>query len=167
MIHELKIWPGPFEERRIGATRTEVRDDGPAYGAQRFHAGDVLRLREWDPYKHDYTGRVLDVRVRWCLPLWETPGPWNIRANVTVMEIERLREHSNPRRHDPPASEDRRVRCPSCRGEATSALHVLELLRDELTSRACGTVGVLSGVLAELSAAVESVRVEITTAENG
>lgn len=88
MIHELKIWPEPFEETRLGVKRTEVRSDGPPYGCQRFKAGDVLRLREWNQLA--YTGRVLDVFVRRCMPLWDTPRPWQIQANVTVMEIELL-----------------------------------------------------------------------------
>jgi hypothetical protein len=90
VIHELKIWPEPFEETRLGVKRTEVRSDGPPFGCQRFTAGDVLRLREWDPYKHAYSGRILDVQVRRCMPLWATPEEWRIRASATVMEIELL-----------------------------------------------------------------------------
>jgi hypothetical protein len=90
MIHELKIWPEPFELIRIGAKTFEVRQErSTSTGGQRFEGGDVLRLREWNPQPWGsgrYTGRVLDVRVMEILRLYETPPEWNIdRAPVVVM----------------------------------------------------------------------------------
>jgi hypothetical protein len=87
MIHELKIWPEPFELIRIGAKTFEVRQErSVSTGGQRFEGGDVLRLREWDRRRGQYTGRVLDVRVVEILRLYETPPEWNIdRGPVVVM----------------------------------------------------------------------------------
>lgn len=86
MIHELKCWPEPFEEIRLGVKTYEVRHED---GMKRFNAGDVLRLREWDPHR-GYTRRQLDVVVRHMLRLYETPSQWQIRGPGVVMAIERL-----------------------------------------------------------------------------
>jgi len=92
MIHELKIWPVPFEEIRIGAKAFEVRAERTD-GGPRFEAGHVLRLREWTRNDREFTDRIVDVRVVSVLRLEETPLEWGIRAPaVVVMGIELLRE---------------------------------------------------------------------------
>ncbi len=83
MIHELKTWPEPFQAVATGQKTHEVRkDDRP------FEAGDVLRLREWDPslWEHPvygvpaargYTGREVYVRVTYVTKA----GTWGLPAN--------------------------------------------------------------------------------------
>ncbi len=86
MIHELKIWPEPFELIRIGAKTFEVREErSKSTGGRRFEGGDVLRLREWDHARRRFTGRVLDVRVMEILRLYETPPEWNIDGGRPVV----------------------------------------------------------------------------------
>jgi Domain of unknown function (DUF3850) len=56
--HDLKIWPKWFADILSYDKNFEVRlnDRG-------FKVGDELLLREWDPEKRDYTGRVIRRRV--------------------------------------------------------------------------------------------------------
>jgi uncharacterized protein DUF3850 len=57
-VHQLKCWPPFFRDIIAGDKNFEVRlnDRG-------FKVGDELLLREWDPEKRDYTGRVIRRRV--------------------------------------------------------------------------------------------------------
>lgn len=76
--HELKTWPGPFEQLAIGAKRCEVRKaDRP------FRVGDALWLREWDPFTRDYTGRHLTVLVTHMIE----GGEWGVPSDMVVMSI--------------------------------------------------------------------------------
>lgn len=58
-IHDLKVWPAPFEDTVAGRKPYEVRKDDRDY-----RVGDVLLLREWDPMQEapgeaiGYTGRA-------------------------------------------------------------------------------------------------------------
>ncbi len=56
--HELKCWPGPFAAMLDGSKTAEFRRHD-----RDFKVGDTLRLREWTPQRHDYTGRELTRRV--------------------------------------------------------------------------------------------------------
>lgn len=70
--HELKTWPEFFEAVRDGRKTFEVRrtDD------RAFAAGDVLRLREYDPATKAYTGREVACEVTYVLagPPWLPEG---------------------------------------------------------------------------------------------
>ncbi len=70
-LHELKTWPSYFQAILDGDKTFEVRRDDRG-----FHAGDTLRLREWEPKDKRYTGRTVDVRVTYLLEGGEalTPG---------------------------------------------------------------------------------------------
>ncbi len=77
--HELKSWPTSFRAAVTGRKRFEVRKDDRS---PRFAAGDVVKLREWDPdpavddermLPRGYTGRVALFFVGYiersvCLP---------------------------------------------------------------------------------------------------
>lgn len=64
--HDLKSWPESFRATLTGRKRFEVRKDDRS---PRFEPGDVVRLREFDPFDDDgdapsmrapgYTGREL------------------------------------------------------------------------------------------------------------
>ena len=96
MEHDLKTWPFYFEAVLTGIKKHEIRVDDRG-----FACGDVLHLREWDPYETyrgdrliqspHYTGRELRVRVTYLTP----GGEWGLPENVCVMSIEPLKE---PRR---------------------------------------------------------------------
>lgn len=69
-VHDLKVWPAPFRALRRGEKRHEVRRDDRG-----FAVGDALHLREWQPRRRRYTGRVVERIVthktaggRWGLP---------------------------------------------------------------------------------------------------
>jgi hypothetical protein len=51
-IHDLKCWPEPFQAIRDRSKRFEFRKNDRDY-----QEGDVLRLREWDPFTESFTGR--------------------------------------------------------------------------------------------------------------
>jgi hypothetical protein len=56
--HELKCWPQFFEAIIAGEKTCELRRND-----RNYQVGDVLRLREWDPFREHYTGRHYKVRV--------------------------------------------------------------------------------------------------------
>lgn len=57
-IHDLKTWPEFFIALVRGEKTSEIRLDDRGYAP-----GDVLRLREYDPVGHVYTGRETARRV--------------------------------------------------------------------------------------------------------
>ena len=68
MSHELKTWPEFFQAVIDNKKKFEVRKND-----RNFKAGDVLRLREWnpqwdnDPVTEQYTGRYCYVMVCYVL----------------------------------------------------------------------------------------------------
>ncbi len=58
-VHELKCWPRFFEAITNGQKRHDLRR---AHDRD-FRVGDQLRLREFDPGSHSYTGREQIVEV--------------------------------------------------------------------------------------------------------
>lgn len=68
-LHELKTWPRYYRElvtdRKHSEHRRFDRD---------FRIGDVLRLREWDPAKKEYTGREMFRCIRYLYTPHEAPG---------------------------------------------------------------------------------------------
>ena len=52
--HNLKTWPGYFEDIYQGRKKFEIRKND-----RDFQTGDCLELREWDPVYKRYTGRYL------------------------------------------------------------------------------------------------------------
>ena len=60
--HELKTWPEFYEVIASGEKTFELR-----YDDRGFHAGDILRLREWSLEIEQYTGREMSVTVTY---LW-------------------------------------------------------------------------------------------------
>ncbi len=55
---EKKVWPKYFELIKAGKKSFEVR-----LADFDVEEGDILVLREWDPDKKAYTGRVLEKKV--------------------------------------------------------------------------------------------------------
>ena len=55
---EKKLWPDRFEQVLNGIKKSDVR-------IADFEAkpGDALILREWDPEKEDYTGRIIEKEI--------------------------------------------------------------------------------------------------------
>ncbi len=56
--HLLKTWPEPFQAIFLGRKAFEYRRDDRG-----FQVEDILRLEEWDPKTHEYTGRWLKATV--------------------------------------------------------------------------------------------------------
>jgi hypothetical protein len=65
--HELKTWPGPFQDVLEGRKTVELRRDDRG-----FAVGDWLILREWDPESATYSGRqvVRGISHVVCGPRW-------------------------------------------------------------------------------------------------
>ena len=74
MEHELKTWPDFFNPVLTGETNFELR-----YDDRGFHAGDILRLREWDR-KNGYTGREIRLVVTYLL----CGFPWLTKGYVAM-----------------------------------------------------------------------------------
>lgn len=60
--HELKSWPDFFEPILSGAKKFELRIND-----RDFQVGHILRLREYDDRKGQYTGREITKRVTYLL----------------------------------------------------------------------------------------------------
>lgn len=59
---EKKTWPEFFDKISSGEKKFELR-----LADWECNPGDILVLREWDPEKKDYTGRVLEKEVTYVL----------------------------------------------------------------------------------------------------
>lgn len=59
---EKKTWPELFEKVKSGKKTFDLRLDD-----FKCRSGDILILREWDPKKKKYTGRVLEKKVTFVL----------------------------------------------------------------------------------------------------
>jgi hypothetical protein len=57
-VHDLKTWPEYFQAVRRGDKTFEIRKNDREY-----EVGDILRLREWEPRKEDYTGEMIYAYV--------------------------------------------------------------------------------------------------------
>lgn len=62
MRHEKKTWPDLFQKILDGKKTFELR-----LADWECKEGDVLVLKEWDPKKKDYTGRILEKEVTYML----------------------------------------------------------------------------------------------------
>jgi len=62
MIHELKTWPGYFEEVFMGHKTFELRKDDRG-----FKVGDQVILKEWDNHLEVYTGKQIARGISYIL----------------------------------------------------------------------------------------------------
>lgn len=69
ITHDLKTWPAVFAATLAGRKPFEIRRDDRGY-----EAGDVLRLREWDPEREQFTGREVWRTVTYVMRLADVPG---------------------------------------------------------------------------------------------
>ena len=60
--HELKSWPEFFKPVFEGKKNFELRKDD-----RHFMAGDVLKLREWEPNTATYSGREVERVITFVL----------------------------------------------------------------------------------------------------
>lgn len=68
---EKKIWPESFDKILSKEKKFELR-----LADWECHPGDVLVLREWDPEKKEYTGRVLEKEITYILKTKDIPAYW-------------------------------------------------------------------------------------------
>jgi hypothetical protein len=57
-LHEVKSWPEFFAPVAKGVKTFELRRDDRGY-----RIGDLIRLREWEPERQEYTGREITKRI--------------------------------------------------------------------------------------------------------
>lgn len=76
--HSLKCWPVPFAAIIDGTKTHEIRVND-----RDFKAGDLLRLKEWDPETGEYTLRIITRRVTYVT----NGGQWGLPENLCVMSI--------------------------------------------------------------------------------
>ncbi len=79
--HELKVWPEFFKVLLTGKKTFELRKDDRGY-----HAGDLLRLREWQVLAFNapngrYTGREITRVVTYLL------GGWGLEKDYVCMSL--------------------------------------------------------------------------------
>lgn len=80
MVHELKTWPVYFRRIFEGDKTFEVRKCD-----RDFQIGDFLTLKEYDPDKNEYTGKLLSVYITYILH----GGGFGIQDGYCVMSIKR------------------------------------------------------------------------------
>lgn len=86
-VHDLKIWPKPFEAVLSGEKTYEVRKaDRP------FKVNDILMLMEWDPERKAYTGREVQRRISHIT----AGGGWGIPHGLCVLGIQPLQAQAVP-----------------------------------------------------------------------
>ena len=84
--HIVKSWPEFFEQVKSGNKRFELRKNDRDY-----KIGDLIRLREWEPYTQVYSGCELLLRITHML---EATGPGGIEpyrglaAGYAILGIE-------------------------------------------------------------------------------
>jgi hypothetical protein len=82
VTHELKIWPGYFEEILKGNKTFELRENDRG-----FQTSDMLWLREFDPKTQAFTGRSLRKKVTYVLK-----GPaFGLASSFVIMSIADLK----------------------------------------------------------------------------
>lgn len=59
---EKKVWPKFFEDIKSGKKTFDVR-----IADFKCKPGDILVLREWDPKKKKYTGRIIEKKIGYVL----------------------------------------------------------------------------------------------------
>lgn len=81
--HELKIWPPFFDEVEAGRKPFEVRFDDRGY-----EVGDRLRLREYEPGPHEYTGRSVLRQISYVLRAADIPfGAASLKPGFAVLGL--------------------------------------------------------------------------------
>jgi FtsP/CotA-like multicopper oxidase with cupredoxin domain len=60
--HRLKTWPVSWEHIRDGMKRFEFRKND-----RNFQVGDIVVLREWDPFREVFTGRSMKMKITYIL----------------------------------------------------------------------------------------------------
>lgn len=98
--HNVKSWPGPFQQVWDGVKPFEVR----AFDRD-YKTGDIIRLFEFNQDTKSFSGRYCRCEIGHI----EKPGTWGLPANIGVFAI-RVYES---RRIDP----DRAARWCSPQGE--------------------------------------------------
>ena len=81
--HDLKCWPEPFSALAAGVKTFEYRRND-----RNFRAGDILKLRDWDPNtRPHHSGSVMEFEVTYI-----AYGPdFEIPKNYCVMSLTRVR----------------------------------------------------------------------------
>lgn len=76
-VHELKTWPGYYEDIITGRLPFSVRSNE----GRGFQKGDIVKLQEWDPNAPEvsgtskYTGRSVELEITYVESSWGvSPG---------------------------------------------------------------------------------------------
>lgn len=77
VTHELKAHGPPFTAVLAGEKTFEIRKDDRG-----FEVGDILHLREWEPFEGRYTGRECKARVDYI-----ARDAWGLPPGLVVMSI--------------------------------------------------------------------------------
>jgi hypothetical protein len=78
MIHELKTWPEYYKAVVSGKKKFEVRK-----ADRHFEIGDLLILKEYDPEKKAFTGKLISKEITYILQ----GGQFGISPGYVIMSI--------------------------------------------------------------------------------
>jgi hypothetical protein len=79
MMHELKTWPEYYKAVVSGKKNFEVRK-----ADRLFQVGDLLVLKEFDPDKKAFTGKLITKEITYILP----GGQFGINLDYVVMALQ-------------------------------------------------------------------------------
>lgn len=108
--HELKVWPVYWSAIASGVKPFEIRQNDRPY-----QRGDAVRLREWDPDRAAYTGRVLTAQIGYLAEGGLTPG--GLPVGVVVFGLDRVEVVNGARAHSNDTCVDRGVAGVGLRGK--------------------------------------------------
>ena len=81
MVHQLKTWPNYFQAILRGDKNFEVRKND-----RNYQCGHELLLREYNPERKEYTGRILHRRVKYILH----GDQFGVESGFCVMALENI-----------------------------------------------------------------------------
>jgi hypothetical protein len=87
-VHEVKSWTAFFQAFKTGAKKHDMRD----MIDRDYQVGDVLVLHEYDPFKGEYTGEKLAMRITYITSR-DTPCAFSSAAldrNYCILSLDRL-----------------------------------------------------------------------------
>lgn len=87
-VHEVKSWCAFFQAFKSGAKKHDMRD----MFDRDYKVGDVLILNEYDPFKGEYTGEKLAMRITYITSR-DTPCAFSSAAlsrDFCILSLERL-----------------------------------------------------------------------------
>lgn len=94
MIHKVKSWTPFFQAFKGGSKKHDMRD----MKDRKYSVGDMLILQEYDPFKGQYTGDELEMRITYITSR-DTPCAFSSAAldrDYCILSLEEITDINGP-----------------------------------------------------------------------